>query len=293
MSVKTESSDVKGGIDTSRGQPLSEVSAVGFKYVIQSKDRCQQILWVVVLILGFVGVFLHCFFLTKTYMSFPTVDVLSQKNVENEFPSVTICNNKPISHVNFRRHINMSDPSKKQVVDLYNENKDTYLFSTLGTKLSEKIGHQFSDVVLLCKFMYDKRCRSTVQYNWKLHQSTRSFNCFTLTITKETMQQYSERNEKEFTLIVYNELQAARGGPPRIFSHGFDSNNLLRITFHQAGQMPDTVYGTTPMQGGTNLLVNLAGKDKETYHFKVNSTQMCFAQCHKISALKIMLFCLQ
>lgn len=269
---------------------LAEVSAVGFKYVVQSKHKYQQILWVAVLTLGFVGVFLHCFFLTKTFLSFPTMDVLSQKNVEDEFPSITICNNQPISGVNFRRYINTSDSSNKLVVDLYSNHKESQLFSTIGTELSKMIGHRFADVIIFCKFMFDNICKEREHYNWKLHQSRRSFNCYTINVRKEEMQKYSNKEVKQFTLIIYKELQAETEGPSRVFQHGFDSNNLMRISLHPLGQMPDLVMGTLPLETGTNTFINVAGMyfvQKYNEAFPVNNVRTKNVKLEISQTLKI------
>ena len=204
-----------------------ETSAVGFKYATDSKYLCHQIFWVFVLILSFCGVFFHCYSLTVTYLAYPKMVALSHEYIQKEFPSVTVYNNQPISDVNFRRYVNISDKSNEKLISLYNDGDDTKLFSIIGRELSKHIGHSFKDMVLYL-YISDSSC-SEEAHNWKLYQSTRSFNCYTFTANQSGMNvEKDEKDENEFSLILYKEVyKDNHERPSNPFRHNIDSNNLM------------------------------------------------------------------
>ena len=179
-----------------------ETSAVGFKQTVESKCRCQQIFWIFILILSFVGVFFHCYYLTAKFLSYPRMDVLSQEYLGNEFPFVTVCNNQPVSRVSFQRYINASDQSNIHLTTLCENSSDSKLFTTIGRELSEKIGHSFKNMILFCEYIKSKSCGKNMD-KWKLHQTLESYNCYTFAPDQNDTGDIDGKEEKQFSLILY------------------------------------------------------------------------------------------
>ena len=58
MEVEDKNTDEMNPINSLQNC-FKETSAVGFKYTTEGKYRCQQIFWILTLILSFIGVFIY------------------------------------------------------------------------------------------------------------------------------------------------------------------------------------------------------------------------------------------
>ena len=235
---------------------FQDTSSIGFKYVFGDRNKYEKLFWWSVLTLSFVAVFFHCYNLISSYFEYPTVEEISYVQGKNVFPSVTVCNNEPISITNLRRYINMSDKSNEYFLKHFNSSKrrDKFLFASVRTESSFKIGHRLKDLIVHCKFKGNDKCLHN-ETNWKLFQSSELFNCYTF------FPYQLESENDELSLILYKESstdQHIKGFTNPLY-HRIDASNVMTFSIHGVGEMPDVIQKTVSVQTGVKMSVILSG----------------------------------
>ena len=235
---------------------FQDTSSIGFKHVFGNRSKYQKLFWWSVLTLSFVAVCFHCYNLISSYFEYPTVEEISYVQGESIFPSVTVCNNEPISAANLKRYINMSEKSNEYFVKHFNKFKrrDKFLFASVSRDSSFKIGHRLKDLIIYCKFKGNDKCLHN-ETNWRLFQSSELFNCYTF------FPYQLESENDELSLILYKESstdQHIKGFTNPLY-HRIDASNVMTFSIHGVGEMPDVIQKTISVQTGVKMSVILSG----------------------------------
>lgn len=231
---------------------MPETSAVGFKYLANGKSSLQKLFWILTLVLSFVAVSFHSYSLISWYLSYPTVEFVKNQKTKPPFPSVTICDNDPVSQVNSRRHLNNSSLNVKPPGSLSGHYR--LMFSSIPRTTSRNIGHRLSDMVLQCSYKgatwTDGKC------SWKLFQNRNVFNCYTF-IPHTHFTDDSDDYVDALVLIMYKEKSSTFKNP---LNKNSDLSKDMKFTVHQVGEMPDVSWNAVSVQMGAKMSVMLHSK---------------------------------
>ena len=189
-------------------------------------------------------------------MRYPTLEVISNIEEANIFPSVSVCNNNPVSRINLERRVNGSELFNQQVKMHFKSKfqRNKYLFSSVSRDSSTEISHQFRDMVLHCRYKSDDKC-VTKNSSWKLFQSSELFNCYTFS-------PYELKHENDdLSLILYKENSTHQSN--KCFTnptyHRMDTSNIMTFSIHGVEEMPDVIQKTLSVQTGMKMSVILSG----------------------------------
>lgn len=234
---------------------FSEISAVGFRYIVDSKNKFVKLFWIVSLILSFVFVLLHWHSLISSYLKYPVVEVVEFRETNPPLPAVTFCSNDPISQVNIQRYLNNSELYLDRLEYQMRIGHNVGLFSSLTRQISTNIGHRISDMVLNCD-----KCENGKSF-WKLYQVAKTFNCYTF-IPVEKSYTSLDSNINALNFVLYKERTHRFRNP---FARNTDLSADMSFIIHQEGEMPDVSHAiSVPM--GVKMSVILRGKYTVRYY---------------------------
>ena len=183
----------------------------GLFFVTAVTNRYLQILWGIVVAIGFGLLALHLYSIIVAFLEYKTTEYAHEHSEGYYFPDVTICNLNGISSTNLQ-DVAQDNPDAKLFLDVSNRTENpnhgplprrTDLYWALAGR-AYNVGHQFQDFVIRCRFQ-GQPCKDD---DFILFQFPRFFNCYTFKRGRES-KSITQGATAALSLTLYIEPQNA------------------------------------------------------------------------------------
>ncbi len=188
-------------------------SVHGMRCVVRSGPVWLTLAWAAVVIFAFSGLCFQVHWIIYNYTQYKTV-VNNYHKPYYYFPDVTICSENGISMSNMRAVAkeskevqclldlitNSEIESKTDNCTLNYIPQISTVFHALGKEVSRKIGHQFVDMILDCRY----KGMPCSQKDFELHQFSRYLNCY-IFVKDRYKRTLRGGSDSGLSLILYSE----------------------------------------------------------------------------------------